>query len=170
MLCFFPGKSTIALLLESFYHLDSGKITIDGFDVKNLDLKWLRGDLIGFINQVGRLHSIWCDESAPCPDERRELLIDEGNRRNLIISDFCCGKAMVAYTMPQQRKQEESKRLRGERDQIKLIDLRFERGQVVGFRKARRRQDVPQLHVLGMNDGVWDRVFEVGSETWKGCE
>ena len=38
---------------------------------------------------------------------------------------------------------EENERLRGERDQIKLIDLRFERGQVVGFRKARRRQDVP---------------------------
>ena len=33
------------------------------------------------------------------------------------------GKAMVAYTMPQQRKKEESERLRGERDQIKFIDL-----------------------------------------------
>ena len=29
--------------------------------------------------------------------------------------------------MPQQRKKEESKRLRGERDQIKCIDLGFER-------------------------------------------
>ena len=38
---------------------------------------------------------------------------------------------------------EESKRLGGERDQIKFIDLGFERWQVVGFRKARRRQDVP---------------------------
>ena len=45
---------------------------------------------------------------------------------------------MVAYTKPQQRKKEESKRLRGERDQIKFIDLRFERWQVVGLRKARR--------------------------------
>ena len=34
-------------------------------------------------------------------------------------------------------------RLRGERDQIKFVDLRFKRWQVVGFRKARRRQDVP---------------------------
>ena len=34
---------------------------------------------------------------------------------------------MVAYTKPQQRKNEESKRLRGERDQIKFIDFRFER-------------------------------------------
>ena len=37
---------------------------------------------------------------------------------------------------------EESEQLRGERDQIKFIDLRFERWQVVGLRKARRRQDV----------------------------
>ena len=46
---------------------------------------------------------------------------------------------MVAYTKPQQWKKEESERLRGERDQIKFIDLRFERWQVVGFRKARRQ-------------------------------
>ena len=37
--------------------------------------------------------------------------------------------------MPQQRKKEESERLRGERDQIKFIDLGFERWQVVRFRK-----------------------------------
>ena len=49
----------------------------------------------------------------------------------------------MAYAEPQQRKEEESERLRGERDQIKFIDLRLERWQVVRFRKARRRQDVP---------------------------
>ena len=38
---------------------------------------------------------------------------------------------MVAYTKPQQRKKEASKRLRGERDQIKFIDLTFEAWQVV---------------------------------------
>ena len=48
------------------------------------------------------------------------------------------GKAMVAYTKPQQRKKEEIEWPRGERDQIKFIDLRFERWQVVRFRKARR--------------------------------
>ena len=34
---------------------------------------------------------------------------------------------MVAYTKPQKGKKEESKGLRGERDQIKFTDLRFER-------------------------------------------
>ena len=47
--------------------------------------------------------------------------------------------------MPQQRKKkvERSEWLRGERDQIKFIDLGYERWQVVRFRKARGRQDVP---------------------------
>ena len=34
---------------------------------------------------------------------------------------------MVTYKKPQQRKKEERERLRGDRDQIKFIDLRFER-------------------------------------------
>ena len=51
--------------------------------------------------------------------------------------------AMVPYTMPQQRKEDKIERLRGERDQIKFIHLGFERWQVVRFRKARGRQDVP---------------------------
>ena len=49
---------------------------------------------------------------------------------------------MAAYTKPQHRKKEESQQLRGERDQIKFTDLRFEGWQVVGLRKA-RRQDIP---------------------------
>ena len=43
----------------------------------------------------------------------------------------------------QQWKKEGSEQLRGERDQIKFVDLGFERWQVVRFGKARRRQDVP---------------------------
>ena len=50
---------------------------------------------------------------------------------------------MVAYTKPRQWKKLESGRLRGERYQIKFIDLRLEQWQAVRFRKARRRQDVP---------------------------
>ena len=50
---------------------------------------------------------------------------------------------MVAYTKSQQRKKKKKERLRGEGDQVEFIDLRFERWQVVRFRRARRRQDVP---------------------------
>ena len=48
----------------------------------------------------------------------------------------------MSYTKPQKRKQVKGYE---ERDQIKFIDLRFERWQVVRFRKARRRQEVPQI-------------------------
>ena len=40
---------------------------------------------------------------------------------------------VVTYTKLQQWKKEESERLRGERDQIKFIDLGLERWQVVGL-------------------------------------
>ena len=40
---------------------------------------------------------------------------------------------MVAYTKSQRWKKEESERLRGKRDQIKFIDLGFERWHIVRF-------------------------------------
>ena len=48
-------------------------------------------------------------------------------------------------------KKEESKGLRGERDQTKLIYLRFERWQVVRFRKQEEGKTLHKLHALGMN-------------------
>ena len=77
---------------------------------------------------------------------------------------------MTTYTKPQQWKKEKSERLRGERDQIKFIDFRFERWQVVRFRKQEEGKTFHKLHVQGMNDDLWDRVCGLGSETWKGCE
>ena len=61
---------------------------------------------------------------------------------------------MVAYTKPQQTKKEKSEQLRGERGHIKLIDLRFERWQVVGFRKQEEGKAFHKLHALGMNDDL----------------
>lgn len=45
------GKSTVAQLLERFYDVNKGSITIDGVDLQSLDPSWLRGRVIGFINQ-----------------------------------------------------------------------------------------------------------------------
>ena len=56
---------------------------------------------------------------------------------------------MVAYTKPQQKTKEECEKLRGERSQIKFIDLRFERWHVIRFRKARRREEVPLIAYSG---------------------
>ena len=45
------GKSTIAALTERFYDIDQGEILIDNHPIKSLDPSWLRGSVIGFINQ-----------------------------------------------------------------------------------------------------------------------
>ena len=65
------------------------------------------------------------------------------------LSELCWEKAMVAYTMPQQRMKEESKRLRGEGDQIKFIDLRSDRCQVVVSGKEGDSKAFHKLHLSG---------------------
>lgn len=44
------GKSTLVGLLERFYELDAGTITLDGRDIRELNLKWLRSQ-IGLVSQ-----------------------------------------------------------------------------------------------------------------------
>ena len=44
------GKSTILQLIMRFYDPDEGKITLDGVDLRDLDLKWLREN-IGYVGQ-----------------------------------------------------------------------------------------------------------------------
>lgn len=45
------GKSTIAALLERFYDPQEGGIYLDGNPLGELDPSWLRGEVIGYINQ-----------------------------------------------------------------------------------------------------------------------
>lgn len=45
------GKSTVAALLERFYDINAGSVTIDGVNIGDLDPSWLRGRALGFINQ-----------------------------------------------------------------------------------------------------------------------
>lgn len=44
------GKSTIVSLIQRFYEPTSGKILLDGYDLKNLQLKWLR-EQMGLVSQ-----------------------------------------------------------------------------------------------------------------------
>ncbi|KAF7314410.1 hypothetical protein MKEN_00913800 [Mycena kentingensis (nom. inval.)] len=44
------GKSTIVSLVERFYDPTSGTVTLDGIDVKDLNLRWLRSQ-IGLVSQ-----------------------------------------------------------------------------------------------------------------------
>ena len=44
------GKSTIVSLIERFYSPNIGVITLDGEDIRSLDLKWFRSQ-IGYVQQ-----------------------------------------------------------------------------------------------------------------------
>ncbi|KAG5407101.1 hypothetical protein IGI04_013220, partial [Brassica rapa subsp. trilocularis] len=44
------GKSTVISLIERFYEPTSGAVLLDGNDIKELDIKWLRGH-IGLVSQ-----------------------------------------------------------------------------------------------------------------------
>ena len=44
------GKSTIVSLLERFYDPKSGRLTLDGKDLRDLNIRWLRSQ-IGIVSQ-----------------------------------------------------------------------------------------------------------------------
>jgi len=50
------GKSTLVSLLERFYDIDGGDITLDGRSIKNLNVQWLRQQ-IGLVSQEPVLFS-----------------------------------------------------------------------------------------------------------------
>ena len=41
------GKSTIVGLIERFYDVDAGSVLLDGVDIKQYNLKWLRQNVRG---------------------------------------------------------------------------------------------------------------------------
>ncbi len=44
------GKSTVIQILLRFYNIDQGKVTVDGIDIQDLNIKWLRSQ-IGLVSQ-----------------------------------------------------------------------------------------------------------------------
>lgn len=50
------GKSTVVQLIERFYDVDDGCISLDGKDIRTLNVKWLRSQ-IGLVSQEPKLFS-----------------------------------------------------------------------------------------------------------------
>jgi ABC-type multidrug transport system fused ATPase/permease subunit len=48
------GKSTVVALLERYYDADQGSVMLDGVDVRDLNIQWLRSQ-IGYVGQEPRL-------------------------------------------------------------------------------------------------------------------
>jgi ABC-type multidrug transport system fused ATPase/permease subunit len=51
------GKSTVVALLQRFYEIDSGSILIDGNNIHDLDLAWMRRN-IGYVQQEPQLFGL----------------------------------------------------------------------------------------------------------------
>ncbi|CAF0751223.1 unnamed protein product [Adineta steineri] len=56
------GKSTIVQLLERFYDVTHGQLTLDGIDIQKLNLQWLRSRL-GIVNQEPVLFNLTIAEN-----------------------------------------------------------------------------------------------------------
>jgi len=57
------GKSTVVALLQRFYEVSTGSITIDGHDIRQLDLQWLRSN-IGYVQQEPQLFGMTVRENV----------------------------------------------------------------------------------------------------------
>lgn len=56
------GKSTVVSLIQRFYDVDAGTITLDGTDTTKLDLSWLRSQ-IGYVQQEPQLFGVTIREN-----------------------------------------------------------------------------------------------------------
>ena len=81
------GKSTIANLIPRLYDVDKGTVTLDGVDVRSLDLAWLR-DKIGIVSQETYLFNGTIRENLlyAKPDATEEELMEACKKAN--IEDF----------------------------------------------------------------------------------
>ncbi len=81
------GKSTIANLIPRLYDVNNGKITLDGVDVRALDLAWLR-DKIGIVSQETYLFNGTIRDNLlyAKPDATDEEIMEACKKAN--IEDF----------------------------------------------------------------------------------
>jgi ABC-type multidrug transport system fused ATPase/permease subunit len=85
------GKSTVVALLQRFYEINGGDITIDGISLQDLDLKWLRRH-IGYVQQEPQLFGLTIKENLlygvnrAVSDEEIEKSCRDANAHDFITS------------------------------------------------------------------------------------
>lgn len=77
------GKSTLIQLLERFYDPTSGSITLDGIDLRDLNVKWLRMQ-IGLVSQEPKLFALSIIDNIRIgrPDATMEEIEDAARKAN----------------------------------------------------------------------------------------
>ena len=87
------GKSTIVSLIQRFYDIDGGRITIDGNNLESLDLKFLRKH-IGYVQQEPQLFGLTVrqnllygiDDESSISQEALEQVCRDANAHEFISS------------------------------------------------------------------------------------
>jgi ABC-type multidrug transport system fused ATPase/permease subunit len=85
------GKSTVVALLQRFYDVTGGSITIDGHDIRDIDLKWLRQH-IGYVQQEPQLFGMTVRENVcygvdrTVSKEELEMACREANAHDFIAA------------------------------------------------------------------------------------
>ncbi|EGD74119.1 ABC protein [Salpingoeca rosetta] len=79
------GKSTVARLLTRLYHVDHGAITLDGQDIRTIDVGGLRA-CVGVVPQEPALFSATLRENIAygCPDATQQQIEDAAERANAL--------------------------------------------------------------------------------------
>ncbi|CAF1200005.1 unnamed protein product [Didymodactylos carnosus] len=86
------GKSTIIQLIERFYDVTKGHLFVDGYDIRELNLQWLRSQ-IAIVSQEPVLFDLTIRENIAYGDHSRSMedvtmaeIMDVANKAN--IHDF----------------------------------------------------------------------------------
>ena len=70
------GKSTVIQLIQRFYDLDSGSLTLEGKDIRSLNLPLVRSNL-GIVSQEPTLFNCSIAENIRYGDNSREVTMEE---------------------------------------------------------------------------------------------
>lgn len=81
--CSGGGKSTVVQLIERFYDVTSGSITLDGNDLRSLNVHWLRSQ-IGLVSQEPKLFALSIRENIAigCPGATTEQIEEAARKAN----------------------------------------------------------------------------------------
>ncbi|KAG7355092.1 ABC transporter [Nitzschia inconspicua] len=77
------GKSSVVQLIERFYDPQNGNITLDGTDLRSLNVNWLRSQ-IGLVSQEPKLFamSIYDNIAIGCPGATQEQVEEAAKKAN----------------------------------------------------------------------------------------
>jgi ABC-type multidrug transport system fused ATPase/permease subunit len=72
----FIGKTTVIGLLQRFYDVSAGSVTLDGHDIRHLDMKWLRSQM-AYVQQEPQLFGLTIRENIMYGAHREDVTQEE---------------------------------------------------------------------------------------------